>query len=100
ASARAWGAVQPPAFPVNNRRKRGPDPASTMPSPALMLRSRAHARGVSKHAGKGIARLILRDGASRLLRMRLPKAAPQAPRSLDRSLYFLVFLQIRDRSGP
>jgi hypothetical protein len=40
-----------------------------------MLRSRAHARGVSKHEGKGIARLILRDGATRLLRMRLPKTA-------------------------
>src|SRR5262249_15329943 len=74
------------------------------PSPALMLRSRAHARGDSKHAGKGIARLILRDGASRLLRIRLPKAAPQAPRSLDRSLYFPVFCRfetapVRDDPG-
>jgi hypothetical protein len=41
--------------------------------------------------GKGIARLILRDGASRLLRMRLPKT--RAPRWLVRSLFFPVFLQ-------
>ena len=35
--------------------------------------------------------LILRDGASRLLRMRLPKT--RAPRWLVRTLYFPVFLQ-------
>src|SRR6266498_181692 len=47
---------------------------------ALMLRSRAHARGVSKHEGKGIARLILRDGAARLLRMRTSRSVGWARR--------------------
>jgi hypothetical protein len=60
---------------------------------ALMLRSRAHARGVSKHEGKGIARLILRDGASRLLRMRLPKHRRERRAG---SLYFPVFLRRLD----
>ncbi|OLB74788.1 MAG: hypothetical protein AUI16_13565 [Alphaproteobacteria bacterium 13_2_20CM_2_64_7] len=68
---------------------------------ALMLRSiaahrecsRFHSRTalrcVSKHEGD--AGLMLRDGASRLLRMRLPKT--RTPRRLVRSLYFPVFLQ-------
>src|SRR6266498_427449 len=50
---------------------------------ALMLRSRAHARGVSKHEGDAV--LILRDGAARLLRMRTSKATPPHPRAPRRA---------------
>jgi hypothetical protein len=55
-------------------------------------------RCVSKHEGKGIARLILRDGAARLLRMRLAKT--RAPRWLVRSLFFLFFCRHRSRVYP
>jgi hypothetical protein len=65
--------------------------ASQRDASAGCFARRSALRCVSKHEGKGIARLILRDGASRLLRMRLPKT--RAPRWLVRSLFFPVILQ-------
>jgi hypothetical protein len=73
---------------------------------ALMLRSiaarqeciffhcRTALRCVSKHEGKGIARLILRDGASRLLRMRLPKHRRERRAGWSGPCFFLLFCRL------
>jgi hypothetical protein len=55
-------------------------------------------RSVSKHEGKGIARLILRDGTSR--RMRLPKHRRERRTGWSDPCFFLFFCRHRSRVYP